>query len=114
MKLTAHYVEAADDWLSKSVREEKIKMAKSQKTPVGVLEMLAKGMELSIREALAKNPKTPPSALEILSKSAYASVKEDVAKHPNTPLSTLEMLAKDLNHNVKFAAKSALLKRKAK
>jgi predicted DNA-binding WGR domain protein len=78
-------------------------VAINPKTPVPILEVLAKDSDESVRCAVARNNSTPSSLREVLAKDSHEFVREGVAMSNFTAASMLEALSKDKDEDVRSA-----------
>ena len=83
--------------------QAKLSAARNRKTPVRVLEQLAKDENKFVRQAVADNVNTTDLFLDRLSQDAEAVVRTKVAANLNTPNNILENLALDENIEVRHA-----------
>lgn len=81
----------------------RLQMAFHKKTPIFLLELLAKDLNPEVRCAVAKNPKTPQRTLEQLARDKNWQIRQAVALNPHTPGQVLESLAQEKFVDVRTA-----------
>jgi len=70
------------------------------KTPLAVLDFLARSEVRAIRWRVALNDNVPPYILELLSTDPWVDIRKRVADHRNTPVNVLRCLAEDEDASV--------------
>lgn len=70
-------------------------LADNLRTPISMLEDLAKGDDRDIRFRVARNAAAPERTLRVLARDRYARVREGIAMNPKAPADVVETLHHD-------------------
>jgi len=81
----------------------RISLAANSRTPVEILETLAKDLDKSVRYCVARNPNIPIEVLTTLAKDLDKSVRYGVAQNPNTPIEVFTTLPTRLDKDIRRA-----------
>ena len=74
--------------------DEKLKLAKSKRTPKKILTILSTDKDWYVRYNVADNPNTPKEVLKKLSTDKDSYVRYRVADNPNTSKEVLKIIIK--------------------
>jgi hypothetical protein len=87
--------------VEKGDRNAKITAARSLKTPIAILEQLARDSDEAIRQAVVSNGNASEVIFNLLSQDSKSSVRSAVANNKKVPSSVLARLSGDSDENVK-------------